>query len=33
MERIKGRWVRLNLNRSMVGMVAATAVVMVEEWW
>lgn len=27
MERIEGRWVGLNSNRSMVGMVA------VEEWW
>ena len=31
MERIEGRWVGLNSNRSMVGMVVAA--VAVEEWW
>lgn len=32
MERIEGRWVGLNSNRSMVGMAVAVAVA-VEEWW
>ena len=34
MERIEGRWVGLNSNRSMLGMVvAAAAVAAAEEWY